>query len=133
MNTSFDGIADIVCTDVVISTIGGSRPSAPATLTTINGGTGIAVVARLLIGSEGATGLGRTCIISAGVAVAARQFATALALPELADIIGGAEITVVTGSLIEEVQTPAVGIARIRSTDIVVITIGEPTLDATPG
>ncbi len=71
--------------------------------TLVKGGADLTVIARVLIGQEGAAGIGATAIVGATVAIIAGQGTTGNARPEMAMVPGGANVTIITRGAIEGV------------------------------
>jgi hypothetical protein len=99
-------VTAIGSTWVIIVTDKKLAPLALPVLALVKDGADLTVVARVLIGKEGAAGIGAAAIVGATVAIIAGQGTTGNARPEMAMVTGSAHVTVVTGGTIEGVGAP---------------------------
>jgi hypothetical protein len=79
----------------------GGRAGTPPRLAYIVNGASIAVIALGNVGGEGASTFRATAVISAGVIVDAGEGTSACTLPEVALVLGGAEVAVIAGGIVQ--------------------------------
>jgi len=125
VNAPGGGVAAIVGAELFIATCDGRSGEAPTVLALVSFSTGVAVVANICIGSESAAIAGVAGVIGAWITVIASQFAAADAFAEVAMVTGGANVRIVAGGLIEQVEAAALGVAAIGGANVVVIAVGE--------
>jgi len=116
-------MAGVIGAGVLIPAI--QRPSryTPAAFAGIVQGARAAIIAGIGVGDELAAGARVTGIVRAGVAILARKFIAANALSKVAVVTGGAEVTVVTGTDVEQMQASLCGVATVVSANIVIIAV----------
>jgi len=98
-------------------------PQAPSSLADILVSAQIGIVAELGVGHELTAGGGIAVVGGAGVGIVAHQAAGPHALPQVAEVIDGAEIFIRAGSVVEHGEASLDRVADISGADVAVIAV----------
>lgn len=121
MNAPHLGVTSIIGTRVVVVAIEFSPALAPALGTRILRGAGILVITGSVVGGKGTAHLGVTRIVGAQVAVVAGELAAADALAQVTVVAISTDVLVVTGGLVEQVETPLNRVTGIVGARVVIV------------
>jgi hypothetical protein len=101
--TSSLWVTAIISAGILIITVEHGSRNAPPCTTVVAKGTCVAVVTDRVIGGVGASNLGRTSVISAQIAIIAKQSSRPLTFPQGTSVTGSTQVSVVTWRSIEQV------------------------------
>jgi len=125
MDTSQPKVTEVVGAEILVIAIEQASGHTGTSVTVVIHGARNAVIARVIVGAELAASIGEAAIRGALVAIVARQLSAAGTLSQAAEILGRADIAVVAGGLVEQVQATRFRVAGVGGADVVVVTTGQ--------
>jgi hypothetical protein len=116
------GVAEIGGAGIIVTATDQTPSGAPTLAAFVAVGADIAIITRGNVRDKLATGVGVTFVICVEVAIVAYQVTAAGTLTEGALVGSGAQITIVTGGRVEQMDTSGPGVTGIIGAEVFIVT-----------